>query len=357
MVSLTERSPPGSDGRFSSLPSKASVVEPPESSAAPRDDAEPDHRLGQLEVRQADAVARPAPVDRHHHDLAVLALADTGARVSRGDLRRDEVLARRVDGLAVADDDGAAAEGIGDPGRRPVGSEDELDVDACPRRRLGLELRRLRAVCDQHRPVLRNRRAAARRLGRDRAGEQAASRGGRERLEHRLDRARKRGCRRAPRRSEDRGPVARRSPVHGERPAAAETLPVAVERDPRDAQRAGRGDADAGAILVGRALDHVVVHHDPGRMAVFEVEEVAVDAGDRRGRRDRLLHRGHPRETGDRAVGQDRLQRVEPARARPDQDVEHDRPVRGELHLARVGHAGHQRLRRRRQSGRGEDCG
>src|SRR5207248_1625243 len=83
------------------------------------------------------------------------------------------------------------------------------------------------------------------------------------------------------------------------------------------------------------------MHHDPGRMAVVEVEQVSVDAGDRRGRRDRLLHRGHSRAAGDRAAGENRSERVEAPRARPDQHVERDRPVRGELHLARVRHAGH----------------
>ena len=74
-----------SDGRLSSLPSNAIVVEPPPSSAIAGDRAETDERLRELEVRQADAVAGLAPVDGDEDDAAVGELADRrcAARAAR----------------------------------------------------------------------------------------------------------------------------------------------------------------------------------------------------------------------------------------------------------------------------------
>src|SRR6478609_2231884 len=101
--SATERSPPGSEGRFSSLPSKAIVVEPPASSAE---------------------AAAPA-VDREQDDLAVGALADGGARVARRELRGQEVFAGGPDRFAVLHDHRPAAESVRDAGREPVGRENQ----------------------------------------------------------------------------------------------------------------------------------------------------------------------------------------------------------------------------------------
>ena len=84
----TGRSPPGSDGRFSSVPSKASVVEPPRVERRAGDGAEPDQRLRELEVRHADAVARLAAVGRDEEHAAVRELPDGGARVAGRELGR-----------------------------------------------------------------------------------------------------------------------------------------------------------------------------------------------------------------------------------------------------------------------------
>src|SRR5206468_12245902 len=117
----------------------------------PGENAEPHHRLGELEVGQADAVAPPSAVHDDHHDLAVAALAYPGARVTRCELLWEEVFACSPDSSTVPDGDRAAPEGIQDPLPRPVWRHRELRVDDRARRCLGRELWRLRADREQNR--------------------------------------------------------------------------------------------------------------------------------------------------------------------------------------------------------------
>src|SRR4029079_8183790 len=59
----------------------------------PGDRAEQDERLGELPVREPDAVAGLPPVDRDEQDPAVAELADRAARRPRPELLRREDLA------------------------------------------------------------------------------------------------------------------------------------------------------------------------------------------------------------------------------------------------------------------------
>ena len=87
------------------------------------DGAEPNHRLRELEVRHADAVARPAAVGDDHQHPPVGELAHAGARVARRKLAGGERLLRAKDGTAAADEHRAAADGVRDS--RPLGPEDQ----------------------------------------------------------------------------------------------------------------------------------------------------------------------------------------------------------------------------------------
>ena len=76
----------------------------------PGDRAEPDERLGELPVREPDAVAGLPPVDRDEEDPAVAELADRAARRPRAELLRREHLACAEDRGPVPDDLRAAAD-------------------------------------------------------------------------------------------------------------------------------------------------------------------------------------------------------------------------------------------------------
>jgi hypothetical protein len=314
-----------------SLPSKAIVVEPPASSAEAV--TAPSLTIAcassQFVIPTLKPRRRPSTASR-----MIFPSADGGARVARAELRRQEVLAGRPDGLAATHDRRAAAERVGDTGREPVGLKDQAGQERCSRRRLCLQLRDLRAAREQYRAVLRDRQAAARVRRGDDAGQVGAGHRRRERLEDNLEHAcdlRRRG---APGGREERGAVAARRLVQaGQGPPLAEALPVAEERDAPDAELAVGPDADARARAVGRAHQDLVLHEHPGRVAVVEVEEVAVHTRDRGRVGDVLLHRGHALGAGDRPVREDRLELVEAARARRGDHVQDDGPVRGELHL------------------------
>ena len=152
------RSPPESDGRFSSVPLNASVEEPPPSKRGAGDGAEPDERLRELEVRHPDAVARPAAVGDHEQDPSVGELADTGARGARRQLAGREGLVGAEDRAAAADEHRAAADGVRDPG--PLRPEDEPQRQLGADRRLFGEPRRGGAARDEHCAVTGDRRAA-----------------------------------------------------------------------------------------------------------------------------------------------------------------------------------------------------
>ena len=212
----------------------------------------------------------------------------------------------------------------------------------------------------KHRAVLRDRQSAAAVRRGDDAGQVGAGHGGRERLQDDLVDAgdlRRRG---APGGREERRAVAAWRLVQSrQRPALAEALPVAEERDAGDVELAVGRDADAGAGAVGRAHQHLVLHEHPGRVAVVEVEEVAVDAGDRRRAGDVLLHRGDALGAEDRPVREQRLQLVEPTRTRRGDHVQHHGPVRRELDRALEAHVRHEHLRSSTslaREGGGEDC-
>ena len=217
-------------------------------------------------------------------------------------------------------------------------------MDNCPRRRLGNELGRLRADRHHDRPVTRNRRSAFGSLRDRHPVEDAPRHSGRVRLKDRLHRAGDHRRPRAPCWGEDGGAVADGGLVQAQDAPARQALPEAVLGDTGHVEVAGRRDADARAVAVGRALDHPVLQHDPGRVPVVPVEEVAVHAGDRGRVGDRLLHRRDALPAGDRPKREHRLERIEADRPRPYQHVDHDRPVRRELDLARVDDPRHEDL-------------
>ena len=63
-------------------------------------------------------------------DAPVRALTDCGTRAARGELRRREALVRAVDRRAVAHEQRATSDRVGD--HRPVGLEDERSVSVVP---------------------------------------------------------------------------------------------------------------------------------------------------------------------------------------------------------------------------------
>ena len=318
------------------------------------DGAEPDHRLRELEVRHPDAVAGSAAVGDDHQHAAVGELADAGARVPRSELARGERLLRAEDGTAVANEHRAAADGVRDPG--PFGPEDQPQRQLRPERRLLEQPLRRRAARDENGAVPRDRRAAAGGDVDDGAGQVGVRRRRRERRDHDLcdPRLGGRGLPVGGREERDAVRSGRLVEVV-QRPALAEAAPGAEELDPADVETAFGGDAGAGAVAVGRALDDVVAHQHAARPPGVGVE-VAVDADHRRARREPLLHRGDALDALDRLVRERRAEGVQAGGTRAADDVDRDRAVRGELDAALVGDAGHQR-RRRRRGRRGEDQG
>ena len=102
-------------------------------------------------------------------------------------------------------------------------------------------------------------------------------------------------------------------------------------------------------------MQDAVLHHNPVGAAVGGVEEVAVDARHGRGWRGHALDPGQALLTGDRVVGEHRIQAPQPSRPRRHQHVDDDGPVGREQELARVVEARDQRLRGRVRR-RGEDA-
>ena len=89
-------------------------------------------------------------------------------------------------------------------------------------------------------------------------------------------------------------------------------------------------------------LEHAVLDQDAARVAVARVEEIAVDACNRRRRADAFLHVRDALAADDRVVRQHGQQRVETAGPRCVDDVQHDGPMGREFDLPRVRHAGHE---------------
>ena len=129
-----------SDGRLSTVPSKASVVEPPPSSCIAADGAEPDHRLRDLEGRHPDRVAGLPAVDATSRMRPSASLADRRPRMPRRELRRRERLVRAEHRRCRR----GRAPGRRRSRRRPSsqsGLEDQPQRHGRPERRLGLQLR------------------------------------------------------------------------------------------------------------------------------------------------------------------------------------------------------------------------
>ena len=217
-----------------------------------------------------------------------------------------------------------------------------------------------RAAADEHRAARRDRRAAALLPLGDGADEVAQRLGGRERGEHELDGLGRRGRRRAPGGRVERDAARRRLLVQDEGSTLAGALPRPGEADAVDAERPVGRDAGARAVGVRGRREHAVHHQHPARVAHVPVEEVTVDPGDGRARRDAPLHLRDLLAPDDRVVREDRLERVEADGARRAQDVHDDRSVRREVDVALVRDPRHEqsrlRLRRRcederRQSG------
>jgi len=148
-----------------------------------------------------------------------------------------------------------------------------------------------------------------------------------------------------------------------QRPALAGAVPRAEELDTVDVQGPGRVDTDRRARRKRRMHEHAAGHEDPRRMPVGPVEEVAVDADDRRLARDVLLDLRHALAAAHhRAAAEHRGELIEPGRIglRRGDHVQHDRAMRGELHDLLVGDARHQfgrcgGVRRRSESRQEQD--
>jgi hypothetical protein len=105
-------------------------------------------------------------------------------------------------------------------------------------------------------------------------------------------------------------------------------------------------NAEARARRHGSRVERAAAHDDAGRGAV-DAEEVAVHSDDGGGSARVLLDAGErlrPEEGTVCEPGPERVQRA--VRLRCGDDVEHDGAARRELHLALVGHAGHEQLLR-----------
>ena len=203
-----------------------------------RDDAEPCHRLRQLEVRHSRGVAGPASVDDEHHDPPVRALPDGRPRVATVEVVRAEILGGPEDRTSLADQLGTAAERLGHVA--PLRPQHEPDGDRVRCDRLDGHPLGLRPSGDQHGAAGRDRRPTAPVL-RDEADQVGVRRRGREGREHGLEHAvAGRGRRAVGRRVEGR-PVRPRRPVDEvDRASRAGALPGAEHRDPVDAQVSGQ---------------------------------------------------------------------------------------------------------------------
>ena len=316
--------------------------------------AEPNELLRQLIVRQADAVADPSSINRDEHDRAVAPLADRRAREPRGEHGRGKILEGAEKGLAVAHQQRPAAERVDVIG--PTRAEDVADRHTRPRGRLGVELLGGTARRREDRTAAGNRRVAALRELHHVAADVGPRRQRRKRIEDRLGRARRGRRGGSPGRGVQRDPTLVGGLVQaGERPALATSLPERVPGRVADVERPVRLDPDARTRRVWYRLQHAVLHHHPVGAAVGGVEEVTVDAGNRRRRRCPSLDSGQALTAGDSVVGKHRMQAPEPTRTRRHEHMDDDRSVGREQQLARIGEARNQRLRGRVRR-RGEDA-
>ena len=144
--------------------------------------------------------------------------------------------------------------------------------------------------------------------------------------------------------------------VQVELPPLTVAAPRAVEADPCDRECAVGGDAEARPDGGRRGVEHAAAHQHSRGLAGVRREVVAVHPDDGRRGAHFLLHVGQVLRRDDRGVGEGRRERVRrTVGPRRGDDVEHDRAVRGELHLTLIGDTGHeQRLRDdlRRRAGR-----
>ena len=214
------------------------------------DGAEPDERLGELEVRQADAVAaagarrrRPARSARPCAGRRRCA-GRAGRAATEGSPRprcRPALPFRTITGPPPS---ASAIPADGQSGVRTSwmrsgvpGVASAASFGACVPTRRGAPRRSAGSACRRRSPARSRSRRARRRSSPAGTASSTAS----------VD-AGTTGRLRTPGRREERR-CRRRVGVWftGQRPPAAEPLPVAVERDPRDVQRSGRRDADARA--------------------------------------------------------------------------------------------------------------
>ncbi len=302
------------------------------------DDAEPDERLRELEVRQARA-GKPA-VDRDEDDAAVRALPDGGARLAQGEVGDRDRLARLDHRLAVPDEERPAADRRGDAGRRPIREQREANANRLAHGRLGAQGRGCRPAGDEHGTVGWDRdRTAGHDLGRC-ADEVRVRRSGRKRAQDDRDAVPGGGRGRPP-----GGRVERRARSHRrlvqvrERVARLGALPVAVERDPVEVEPARRVDADArprGARIV---VEDTVPLEQPVRPAAAR-DDVPVHARGRGGAGEALLDRRQLLRSLDQLVREHRLERPQAARLRRNEDVDADEAMDREDGLLLEGQGG-----------------
>ena len=249
-------------------------------------------------------------------------------------------------------DDRPAAERIDHV--RPRRRQRQQDGHLRPERSLVGEEAGLTPARYQHRPVGGDRLVAAVEVLRDRADERRVRPRRRERLDDRLRTAVLGRRARAPCARVQRGAVRTRRLVDPEDASLPGTLPRPGQAHAVDVQVAAGVDPD-GRSLIGRcAVEDAGANEPAGRMAVRQVEEVAVDCGDGRLARDTLLHRGHALAPQDRVVREHGPDRVQTARLRGGDDVDDHGAVRGEFHLLRVDDARQECLAADRRGCRGD---
>ena len=221
-----------------------------------------------------------------------------------------------------------------------------------PSARLCLELRGGVPARHEHRRSRRerNRRALGRRD--DRSDDVGVRNRGRERSEDDGEGALHSRRRAAPVGGEERDPVlARRIVEVVERSALPRSTPRSEELHAADVERPVEADADARALAVRRRDEHAVANEDPGRPAIGDSREVAVDADHRRLAREPALHRREGLLAEHGLVGEHGAKPVQADRPRPSYDSDRDGPTCGELNLTRVRDPGKElggRLRRDR---------
>ena len=235
----TARSRP-SDGELSTVPvegerRRAAAVERHSANGT-----EARQRQRQLEVRHPDRVPGLPTVVDDEDEPPVGELPDCGPRAARRELRDVNALVRAVDGRAVPNEHGAAADRVGDADQS--GWRMSRSVTSVPDCGLRLELRRGVPARHEHRRSRRdpNRRALGRRD--DRSDEVGVRRRGRKRAEDDGERAFDSRRRAAPVGGEERDPVlARRIVEDVERAALPRSAPGSEEAHAADVEQSRRG--------------------------------------------------------------------------------------------------------------------